>query len=77
VGCMSLSDGPVPPWRQLYGLLAERIRDGTYPAGSRMPSLAGLAQEFGIAQSTVQKAMNQLKADGLVVTSVMGTFVAE
>jgi DNA-binding GntR family transcriptional regulator len=71
-----LSDGPVAPYRQLARLLADGIADGTYPPGSRLPSLTTLAQEHGIATSTVQKALNLLKADGLIVTSVMGTFVA-
>lgn len=70
-----ITDGPEPPWRQLAAILRERIADGTYPSRSRMPSIAGLAQEFGLAQSTVQKALGELKADQLVITSVMGTFV--
>jgi GntR family transcriptional regulator len=70
-----ISDGPTAPWRQLAEILAGRIEDGTYPPGSRIPSLAGLSQEFDLAQSTIQKAIGWLKEQGLVTTSVMGTFV--
>ena len=67
----------MPPWRQAYALIRDQIEDGTLPPGSRLPSIAGLAQEYDLAISTVQKMIRQLQDDGLVVTSPMGTFVAE
>ncbi len=73
---MTLADGPEPFWAQLAGILTERISSGTYPPGSRMPSITDLTQEFGLARSTVQKALGEMKRRGLIVTSVMGTFVA-
>jgi hypothetical protein len=41
------------------------------------PALADLAEEYDLAVSKVQKAMQALKDAGLVVTSAMGTFAAE
>jgi DNA-binding transcriptional MocR family regulator len=38
---------------------------------------ASLSQEHDLAVTTVQKAMQALKDEGLVVTSPMGTFVRE
>ena len=42
-----------------------------------VPSIVTLAQTYEVALTTVRKALDALKADGLVVTSPMGTFVAE
>ena len=70
-------DSPVPPWRQLYALLKGQIESGELPPGSRLPSIVDLAHTYEVALTTVRKALDSLKADGLVVTSPMGTFVAE
>lgn len=72
---MSITPGPVAPWRQLHALLRAQIA-GMAP-GDRLPSIASLAQEHGVALTTVRKALDALKAEGLVVTSPMGTFVAD
>jgi GntR family transcriptional regulator len=69
-------DSPVAPWRQLYALLNGQIASGELAPGSRLPSITDLAQTYGIALTTVRKAMDKLKEDGLIVTSPMGTFVA-
>lgn len=68
----------VPRWRQVYAVVEERITDGTYAPGARLPSLLELQQEFGIAVATGQKVLRQLRADGLAVMHPgLGTFVAE
>jgi GntR family transcriptional regulator len=69
-------EGPVAPWRQLAGLLRESIESGELAPGARLPSIASLAQEHELAVTTVQKAIQALKDEGLIVTSPMGTFVA-
>jgi GntR family transcriptional regulator len=68
-------DGPVAPWRQVFELYRQRIETGELPPGARLPSIRGMSQEFGIAGTTAQKVIAALKADGLVVTSPMGTYV--
>jgi DNA-binding GntR family transcriptional regulator len=73
---MTVTPGPVPPWRQLHALLAAQIDSGELAPGDRIPSIRDLAATYGVALTTVQKAMAQLKADGRVITSPMGTFVA-
>jgi DNA-binding GntR family transcriptional regulator len=69
-------ESPVAPWRQLYALLRGQIDSGELAPGSRLPSITDLAQTHGIALTTVRKALDKLKEDGLVITSPMGTFVA-
>lgn len=65
-------------WRQVAAIVVQRIEDGTYPAGSKVPSVVELSTEFEVASSTAQKVMAHLKAEGLVRTEVgLGSFVAD
>jgi len=72
-----ITPGPVAPWRQIHADLVRQIESGELAPGSRVPSIVTLAQTYEVALTTVRKAMDAMKADGLVVTSPMGTFVAE
>ena len=68
--------GPVPVWRQLAGILRQRIADGTYPPDTAIPSLVKLTAEFGLAEVTVRKAVDALKREGLLAgTPGKGTYV--
>jgi DNA-binding GntR family transcriptional regulator len=70
-------EGPVAPWRQIHALLKARIASGELPPAARLPSLVALSQQYEVAVTTARKALDALKEEGLVVTSPMGTFVAE
>jgi GntR family transcriptional regulator len=72
-----ITPGPVAPWRQIHADLVRQIESGKLAPGARVPSIVTLAQTYGVATTTVRKALDVLKADGLVVTSPMGTFVDE
>ncbi|MEU4695540.1 GntR family transcriptional regulator [Nonomuraea dietziae] len=68
----------IPRWKQLYEILAERIRTGAYAPGDRMPSVMALMDEFGLAVATTQKAVAKLREDGLIYTEPgLGSFVAK
>jgi DNA-binding transcriptional regulator YhcF (GntR family) len=41
--------------------LRQRMAGGVYPRGSLLPSQRSLAEEFGVARDTVQRALRQLK----------------
>lgn len=65
-----------PKWRQVAEVIEERIKDGTYPPGSRVPSVLEMQSEFGIATATGQKVHRALREQGLTFTEVgMGSFV--
>ncbi|MFB7500000.1 GntR family transcriptional regulator [Streptomyces sp. NPDC056161] len=65
-----------PIWRQIVAVIQGRIEDGTYPAGSRVPSVVEISTEFEVAASTAQKVLAHLKAEGWVRTEVgLGSFV--
>jgi DNA-binding GntR family transcriptional regulator len=69
---------PMPPYMQLAQLLRDKIGSGELAPGTRLPSVLGLAAEYGVAQVTVQKALVLLKSEGLVVAYAgYGTFVQE
>lgn len=72
---MTVSEGPVPPWRQIFAIYREKIESGQLKPGTRLPSIRGISQEYGVAMSTAQKVIEALRDEGLAETSVMGTFV--
>ena len=58
-----------PIWAQLQEQLTLRIIAGTYPLGSRLPSVRELAAEAGVNPNTMQRALAQLEEKGLVATN--------
>jgi len=62
---------------RIYEACLAAIRDGRLAAGSRLPSARQLAADWRIARNTVDDALSQLHAEGLIVRRVGdGTFVA-
>lgn len=71
-------EGPVPPYRQLAGILRARIERGDYQPGRAIPAESRLVQEFGVARSTVRRSISLLvQEDVLFVVPQRGTFVKE
>ncbi|GGS82107.1 GntR family transcriptional regulator [Streptomyces griseoviridis] len=69
---------PIPRWQQAHAILVDRIRAGVYPPGSRVPSAVALSAELGISTPTAQKALRQLREDGLTYTVPgFGSFVTD
>jgi len=67
-----------PVWRQVAAVIVSRIEDGTYPAGTKLPSVVELSAEFEVAASTAQKVMAHLKREGFARGEVgLGTFVLD
>ncbi len=58
--------------------LADRIRDGEPPPGSKMPSYHELAVLYGVGTTTIANVMTVLKERGLVVGyQGRGVYVAD
>ncbi|MER6617426.1 GntR family transcriptional regulator [Streptomyces xantholiticus] len=71
------ADASDAPYEQLRAQISEQARSGTLPAGYRLPTVRGLAQELGLAANTVAKAYRVLESDGVIETRGRnGTFVA-
>jgi DNA-binding GntR family transcriptional regulator len=66
---------PELPSHRVEAALRTRINAGEWQAQERLPSVAGLASEYGVARSTVVAALRRIEADGLVtIVSNWGTF---
>jgi len=69
-------EGPAYMYEQVAEHIEARIRAGEIPLGARLPGEQALRQEYGVALSTVRKAMQLLRERELVVTRAsLGTFV--
>lgn len=68
--------GPVTPYMQLAGIIRARIARGDWGADERIATEKDLVQEFGLARSTVRRAIAVLVRDGDVYTVPQrGTYV--
>jgi GntR family transcriptional regulator len=66
-----------PLYRKLKAALIARIISGEWQPGDVLPSEQALAAQYGVAQGTARKAIDQLVAEGLVVRRHgKGTYVA-
>jgi len=64
------------PHRQIAASLRQRIGAGEWSAGDRLPSIPALADSYGVAKQTVQRTIDQLRVEGLLITRPgSGTFV--
>src|SRR2546427_11974345 len=58
--------------------LSQRIDDGVFPAGMRLPSEPLLATQLGVSRATLREALRSLESEGrLRRTWGSGTYVAE
>ncbi|MDD2707309.1 MAG: GntR family transcriptional regulator [Verrucomicrobiae bacterium] len=73
----SLDIKPIDPvHKQIERALRQQIQTGKLEPQERLPSTAKLASQWGVTNTAVQKAMERLVADGLIVRSrKRGTFV--
>lgn len=69
-------DRSVPVWPQVAEELRRRLDAGTYKPGERFPGTVDIAVEFEVSQSTAQKAVVALRAEGRLYTVLgQGSFV--
>lgn len=66
-----------PIYRQLYSSIVAEILAGAMPAGYRLPATRKLAQELSIGRNTVEKAYQQLEAEGYVRARTGSGFTVE
>ncbi|WP_410982725.1 PLP-dependent aminotransferase family protein [Bacillus cereus] len=65
-----------PKYQQIMEYMKEKITNGEWPIGSKIPSQRKLAQIFDVNRSTVITALEELTADGLIQGKMgMGTIV--
>lgn len=64
-----------PPFMQIAEHFRVKIKEGELPQETRLPSIAEIAREWGVATATAAKAINKLQDEGYVRSSSQGTFV--
>ncbi|MEV0425353.1 winged helix-turn-helix domain-containing protein [Micromonospora sp. NPDC050495] len=63
---------------ELLDDLLRKIKDGTYPPGSQLPSGREMADAYDVSQSTISRAVARLREQGVLVGRPgRGVFVAE
>ena len=66
----------LPAYAQLARIIKQRISNGTYQPGARLPSEAAIAGNFGISAMTARQAIGLLAQEGLVDrVQGSGTFI--
>lgn len=67
-----------PLFRQIADILADQIRRGHYPVGTKFPSLQKLGAELEVSYMTIQKAVSLLRQQGYLLagSGKLGTIVA-
>ena len=67
-----------PIYLQVATWLEQRILEGKYPIGHKIPGVRDLAVYLIVSTRTVQNAVNQLVTSGLIITKRgQGNFVTE
>jgi GntR family transcriptional regulator len=69
---------PTYKYVKVVETIRRRIRDGTYPPGSRIPPRPALRAEFDCSDMVINEAMRILRREGLVEPlHGIGQFVRE
>jgi GntR family histidine utilization transcriptional repressor len=73
-----LSATPAPLYAQVKQMISQQIHSGNWQPHQRIPSESELVQELGFSRMTINRALRELTADGLLLRMQgVGTFVAE
>lgn len=74
---LSNTKGSIPLYVQIVEMFVANLREGRWAPGELIPSEIQLAQELGVSQGTVRKAITELvESNVLVRRQGRGTFVA-
>lgn len=64
-------------WQRVAATIEAEIADGTLPPGAMLLGERAMAEQYGVAISTVRRAVRDLRERRIVVTlPAKGTFVA-
>ena len=67
-----------PPYHRVKRHLLDALAQGRFPPGALMPSEAELVARFGVSRMTVNRALRELQAEGLIERMQgIGTFAAQ
>ena len=68
----------LPIYLQLANLFYEKLANGEWKCGQKLPAVREMAAEYGVNPNTLQRAFGQLERDGYLYTvSTNGRFVTQ
>lgn len=71
-------DQPAPFYERVKSMIKTNVHSGVWPVNFRVPSESELVSQFGYSRMTINRALRELTAEGLLVRMQgVGTFVAE
>jgi GntR family histidine utilization transcriptional repressor len=75
---MVSTERPAAPYARVKQHLKDQLARGRWRAGALMPSEAELVAQFGVSRMTVNRALRELQAEGLIErVQGVGTFAAQ
>jgi len=75
---MAYESPSLPIYFKIKRIIKQRISDGSYPLGSKIPSEHELSKEFGVNRLTVRHALNLLAQEGYLKRfRKRGTFISK
>ncbi|MCT2587773.1 GntR family transcriptional regulator [Actinophytocola gossypii] len=73
-----MTSARAPKYQRIADALRSEIRNGTPPAGERMPAETDLVERFGVSLPTVRQALGVLRTEGVIESRQgIGTFVRD
>ncbi|MFI5635171.1 GntR family transcriptional regulator [Streptomyces sp. NPDC051664] len=73
-----MSNEAVQPYQRIVQEVRDEIRSGRLTAGAKLPSTRELADKYGVAPGTVQRALTELRTAGLVYSHQgRGSFITD
>lgn len=73
-----IGQGPAPLYAQVKQMIIGQIEKGSWQPHHRVPSESELVSQLGFSRMTINRALRELTAEGLLVRMQgVGTFVAE
>ncbi|TCO77462.1 winged helix-turn-helix domain-containing protein [Marinisporobacter balticus] len=59
-------ESSIPLYKQIIDYSKDRMRNGEWTIGSKLPTQRELAKIFEVNRSTIVEALDELKAEGLI-----------
>lgn len=73
-----MSNEAVQPYQRIVQDYSEKIRQGRLAAGTKLPGIRELSEEYGVAAGTVQRALTELRNAGLIYSHQgRGSYVSD
>ncbi|WP_189828232.1 GntR family transcriptional regulator [Streptomyces finlayi] len=73
-----MSSEAVQPYQRIVQDIQRAIREGRLSAGAKLPSTRELADEYGVAPGTVQRALAELRSTGTIYSHQgRGSYIAD